>query len=255
MRRSAAGLRAWRQDGKSGRIGRRVPVAGPTCVRPMNQPPRLDESSMRRWIATVCRLSKPQHTKTQRRPNRECLPVGARNLAWIPVRWRNVPGFLTWSSSAAQVAACSSRPARQSSVLYSKPGVLCWWLGQVHLKNSAHDRVGMERHAASIACRQHHDAIVEERQSDAHAVPRRRTNGRSDTATQMVWHPRHRTPLRPLSQQRVETGELLLSVTRDCQADLLVMGAYGHAPWWESVFGGATREVLNKETFPILLAH
>ena len=63
----------------------------------------------------------------------------------------------------------------------------------------------------------------------------------------------HRFP--PLSRQRVETGELLLAATRDCQADLLVMGAYGHAPWWESLFGGATREVLNKESFPILLAH
>ena len=63
----------------------------------------------------------------------------------------------------------------------------------------------------------------------------------------------HRFP--PLSQQRVETGDLLLPATRDCQADLLVMGAYGHRPWWESWFGGATHEVLNKESFPILFAH
>lgn len=71
------------------------------------------------------------------------------------------------------------------------------------------------------------------------------------------WYGVHATGhrFRPLSQQRVETGELLLSATRDCQADLLVMGAYGHPPWWESLFGGATREVLNKESFPILLAH
>lgn len=60
---------------------------------------------------------------------------------------------------------------------------------------------------------------------------------------------------RPLSEQRVETGELLVSATRDCGADLLVMGAYGRAPWREFLFGGATREVLNKNSFPILLAH
>lgn len=63
----------------------------------------------------------------------------------------------------------------------------------------------------------------------------------------------HRFP--PLAEQRVETGELLLAVTRDFQADLLVMGAYSHAPWWEFLFGGATREVLTKNSFPILLAH
>lgn len=63
----------------------------------------------------------------------------------------------------------------------------------------------------------------------------------------------HRFP--PLAQQRAETGELLLGATRDCQADLLAMGAYGHAPWWEALFGGATHEVLRKDTFSILLAH
>jgi nucleotide-binding universal stress UspA family protein len=63
----------------------------------------------------------------------------------------------------------------------------------------------------------------------------------------------HRFP--PLAEQRVETGELLLAVTRDFQADLLVMGAYSHAPWWESLFGGATREVLSKNSIPILLVH
>lgn len=63
----------------------------------------------------------------------------------------------------------------------------------------------------------------------------------------------HRFP--PLAQQRAETGELLLGATRDCQADLLAMGAYGHAPWWEALFGGATREVLRKDTLSILLAH
>ncbi|HEX7969250.1 MAG TPA: universal stress protein, partial [Stellaceae bacterium] len=78
-----------------------------------------------------------------------------------------------------------------------------------------------------------------------------------DLIQQLAWYGvravGHR--FRPLSEQRAETGELLFSATRDCRADLLVMGAYGHAPWWELLFGGATREVLNKNSFPILLAH
>jgi nucleotide-binding universal stress UspA family protein len=78
-----------------------------------------------------------------------------------------------------------------------------------------------------------------------------------DLERQLAWYGvravGHRFP--PLSEQRVETGELLLSATRDCGADLLVMGAYGHAPWRETLFGGATRDVLNKSLFPVLLTH
>lgn len=63
----------------------------------------------------------------------------------------------------------------------------------------------------------------------------------------------HRFPA--LTRQRVATGDLLLSATRDIGADLLVMGAYGHAPWRDFLLGGATREVLRGSLFPVLLAH
>jgi nucleotide-binding universal stress UspA family protein len=50
-------------------------------------------------------------------------------------------------------------------------------------------------------------------------------------------------------------GRLLLDAAQSCGADLLVMGGYGHAPWRELVFGGATREALGMMTMPILLVH
>jgi len=59
---------------------------------------------------------------------------------------------------------------------------------------------------------------------------------------------------RPLSEQRVETGELLLAAARECHADMLVMGAYGHAPH-ENLAAGATGEILRKALIPVLLAH
>jgi nucleotide-binding universal stress UspA family protein len=78
-----------------------------------------------------------------------------------------------------------------------------------------------------------------------------------DLVAQLAWYGvsarGHR--FRPLSQQRVATGDLLLSATRDVGADLLVMGAYGHAPWRELLLGGATREVLRNSSFPVVLAH
>ena len=38
-------------------------------------------------------------------------------------------------------------------------------------------------------------------------------------------------------------------------ADLLVMGAYGHARLSERVLGGATRGVLTAMTAPVLMSH
>jgi len=52
-----------------------------------------------------------------------------------------------------------------------------------------------------------------------------------------------------------EIGELLLSLAADVQADLLVMGCYGHGRAREWVLGGATRTVLQSMTLPVLLTH
>jgi nucleotide-binding universal stress UspA family protein len=78
-----------------------------------------------------------------------------------------------------------------------------------------------------------------------------------DLVAQLAWYgvsaTGHRFPA--LAHQRVATGDFLLSATRDVGADLLVMGAYGHAPWREFLLGGATQEVLRSSLVPVLLAH
>jgi nucleotide-binding universal stress UspA family protein len=53
----------------------------------------------------------------------------------------------------------------------------------------------------------------------------------------------------------VEIGALLLSQAADLNADLIVMGAYGHSRLREVVLGGATREILRSMTVPVLLSH
>lgn len=52
-----------------------------------------------------------------------------------------------------------------------------------------------------------------------------------------------------------DLGDLLLSRAFDLQADLLVMGCYGHARAYEWVLGGASRTVLKSMTLPVLMAH
>lgn len=50
-------------------------------------------------------------------------------------------------------------------------------------------------------------------------------------------------------------GESILSMTADLDADLLVMGCYGHSRARELVLGGASRTVLDSMTLPVLMAH
>jgi nucleotide-binding universal stress UspA family protein len=47
-------------------------------------------------------------------------------------------------------------------------------------------------------------------------------------------------------------GEVLLAQAAAHGADLLVMGAYGHARLREFVFGGATRDVLRHAPLAVL---
>jgi nucleotide-binding universal stress UspA family protein len=49
-------------------------------------------------------------------------------------------------------------------------------------------------------------------------------------------------------------GRLLTQAT-DCGASLIVMGGYGHWRLRESLFGGATHDMIRQTTVPLLMAH
>ena len=51
------------------------------------------------------------------------------------------------------------------------------------------------------------------------------------------------------------SGEAIEAFAHQQDADLLVMGAYGHPRLIEFVFGGATRYILRHATLPVLMAH
>lgn len=50
-------------------------------------------------------------------------------------------------------------------------------------------------------------------------------------------------------------GEVLEAYALSQKADVLVMGAYGHARWHEFILGGATKSLLSRPPLPILLSH
>jgi len=55
--------------------------------------------------------------------------------------------------------------------------------------------------------------------------------------------------------QDPQTGEFLLSCLSEFDAQLLVMGCYGHSRAREWVLGGTTRTIFSSMTVPVLMAH
>jgi len=53
----------------------------------------------------------------------------------------------------------------------------------------------------------------------------------------------------------ISVEDLLLSRANDLDADLLVMGAYGHSRMREFVLGGVSRSIFRHMTLPVLMAH
>lgn len=53
----------------------------------------------------------------------------------------------------------------------------------------------------------------------------------------------------------IDVAAMLLSRASDFQADLIVMGGYGHSRVREIVLGGATRAILHAMTVPTLMSH
>lgn len=50
-------------------------------------------------------------------------------------------------------------------------------------------------------------------------------------------------------------GEAILADAADCGADVIVMGAYGHARWTQRLLGGTTRTVLSRMSVPVFVSH
>jgi nucleotide-binding universal stress UspA family protein len=71
-----------------------------------------------------------------------------------------------------------------------------------------------------------------------------------------AWLARHGVLARIEPQHgAIDAGNALLSLAAQRQADLLVMGGYGHTRFRELVLGGVTRTVLKSMTAPVLMAH
>lgn len=58
-----------------------------------------------------------------------------------------------------------------------------------------------------------------------------------------------------LSKTMPRVSDVLLRHVQDIDADLVVMGAYGHSRFREAILGGATRYMLEQSQVPVFMAH
>lgn len=58
-----------------------------------------------------------------------------------------------------------------------------------------------------------------------------------------------------ISDPDISASDAIIGQAADMNADLIVMGAYGHARLREIILGGVTRDLLKQSTLPLLLAH
>ncbi|MBC3880205.1 universal stress protein [Undibacterium sp. LX40W] len=52
-----------------------------------------------------------------------------------------------------------------------------------------------------------------------------------------------------------DIGDAILQISKELDASLLVMGAYGHSRFREMVMGGVTRHILENMNLPVLMSH
>jgi nucleotide-binding universal stress UspA family protein len=64
-----------------------------------------------------------------------------------------------------------------------------------------------------------------------------------------------RTEIDVLSKSLPRISDMLSRHAADVEADLIVMGAYGHSRFREAILGGATRNMLELAELPVLMAH
>ena len=58
-----------------------------------------------------------------------------------------------------------------------------------------------------------------------------------------------------LSKTLPRVSDVLMRHARDTEAEMVVMGAYGHSRFREAILGGATRNMLEQADIPVFMAH
>jgi nucleotide-binding universal stress UspA family protein len=122
--------------------------------------------------------------------------------------------------------------------------ILCWNASRESARAAA-DALPFLRSAAKVVV-----LVVEPTASYA-------GHGEEPGADIAIWLARHGAKVTVQCEiaPDVGVGEIILSRAADHDADLIVMGVYGHLRLREAVLGGVSRTMLSSMTVPVLMSH
>jgi len=177
----------------------------------------------------------------------DILPVHAR-YADVTVLGQPERGEIEPTHSAelpANVVMGSGRPviAVPFAGSFAKPPrhVLIAWSGTREATRAVHDALPILRRASKVS-------ILSVNPKDGKHL------AGADIAAHLARHGCKAEASRTVATD-ISVADAILSDASDIGADFLVMGAYGHSRLREWALGGATKDVLNTMTVPVLLSH
>ena len=80
------------------------------------------------------------------------------------------------------------------------------------------------------------------------------SDGLAEIARQLAWSG-VRAEVQVIAAKGRATASVLAAAAKDCAADLVVLGAYGHSRMHETLFGGCTRSFIRHADRAVLMIH
>jgi nucleotide-binding universal stress UspA family protein len=122
---------------------------------------------------------------------------------------------------------------------------LVGWTPTRESARAVHDALPVLAEAAKVLVL----TVETPRGGEAEALPT------ADIAEHLARHALDVSAARTVVSDGLSPADALLDYASDIQADLLVVGGYGHSRTREMIMGGVTRDLLHHMTLPVLMSH
>jgi nucleotide-binding universal stress UspA family protein len=129
------------------------------------------------------------------------------------------------------------------STAFQPKKVLVGWDGSSTATRAIHAALPVLEKAEEVTV-----LVIEKKSSSSNGQPG------ADVANYLARHNMNVT-IQVVANPQTSVADTVLNYVSDHGKDLVVMGGYGHSRMREFLFGGATREILEAMTVPVLMAH
>lgn len=133
----------------------------------------------------------------------------------------------------------------QANALGSAKRVFVAWNTQIHSARAVHQALPILRQAKEVIVATIDAHIPEDGNGEDPGV---------DIAAWLTHHGCH-VVVQQYESGKLDIGETILAKAKDAEADLIVMGAYGHSRTRETLFGGTSRTLIAQTEQPVFLVY